>query len=178
MDVALRLSGSAASLLGVLFQLGVVTATIPELRRCPGCRLAGGVAPPQPQAVDTWRPFIENPGAGLVEGRQEPRCPEPRGTRDFYDLTATPLPDGYDPHEYGEKRIYACVLVKGDGQVLGARMLRGTGRAVRDGNLVWTIRLRWEFRPSYPAAEVPSWQRVRLSSGAVDGSVWYPPLLF
>lgn len=177
MDSALRLSGSAASLFGVLFQLAVVSVTIPGFRQCPLCRPIGGIAPPT-QAVDTWRPFVENSGDGWVNGRSEPRCPEPRETGDPYFLDAAPLPDGYDPHAYGQRRVYVCVLVDSGGEVLGARMLRGTGRAVRDGNLVWTIRLRWRFRPAYPAPQAPSWQRVRLSSGAVDGAVWGPPLLF
>lgn len=175
MDAAFRFSGSAASVLGLVSQLILVSVALPGFRSCLGC--GSGGAPPL-QVVDTWRPFVDNPGEGWMDGRSDPLCPEPRERGDPYNLTAAPLPDGYDPHSYGERRVYACVLVGADGEVLTARMLRGTGRAVRDGHLVWTIRLRWQFRPSYPAPRAPSWQRVRLSSGDVDGAVWHPPLLF
>ena len=171
MDKAARFFGWGLSFLGTLFQLSVVVASIPELRTCFDCRPSGPEAEP-PEAVDTWRPFIENPGEAWESGR-EPRCPEPQGRGLHYDLVAAPLPGSYDPHAYGGRRIYACVLVDSAGEVIAARMIGGTGRIGLDRHLVWTIRRSWRFRPD-AWAETASWQRVRLNSGAVDGFVLQP----
>jgi hypothetical protein len=171
MDRPVRLWGWGLSLFGTLFQLSVVLAAIPQLRTCFGCSPIGTAAEP-PEAVDTWRPFIENPG-GDFDARREPRCPEPQGKGSYYDLAGAPLPASYDPHAYGGRRIYACVLVDSEGEVLGARMIGGTGRIGLDRHLLWTIRRSWRFRPD-AWAEGLSWQRVRLNSGPADGSVHAP----
>lgn len=174
MGRATRFIGLGLSLLGTLAQLGIVVAPIPLVPRCPDCRPAGA-APEPTEAIDTWRPFIENPGE-WESGRREPGCPEPQGRDLHYDLLAAPLPEGYDPHNFGARRVYACVLVDPGGGMLDARMAAGTGRAGLDRRLLATIRGRWRFRPD-SWARGASWQRVRLNSGAVDGSVRQDRLL-
>lgn len=177
MEKATRLIGSGLSLLGTLAQLGIVAAPVPRVPRCLDCRPAGA-APEPTEAIDTWRPFIENPGDGWETGRREPRCREPQGRGSDYDLAAAPLPDSYDPHGYGGRRLYACVLVDSEGAVLGARIIAGTGRVGLDRHLLATIRRSWRFRPAGWAEDSASWQRVRINSGSVDGSVRQPLLNF
>lgn len=174
METSTRFIGSSLSLLGTLIQLGIVAAPVPRVPRCLDCR-PPGPAPEPSEAVDTWRPFIENPGR-WESGRRKPECPEPRGREQRYDLAAAPLPAGYDPHSFGARRVYACVLVGGDGATLAARMAGGTGRAGLDRRLLETIRRTWRFKPDSWAEDSASWQRIRLDSGPVDGSVRQPRL--
>ena len=174
MVAGIRLFGSVASAVANALLYGSLLAWWPVIQPCAyGLCVVGEPGPPM--AVDTWRPFIDNPGPSGARSRREPECPEPIGAGDPYDLDAAPLPEGYDPHAYRERQVYACILVGHDGTVLAVRMLSGTGRQARDSSLVRTIRRSWRFRRLYLDAE-PSWQRVRLNSGPVDGAAWDPPL--
>ncbi|HYE29773.1 MAG TPA: hypothetical protein VEA61_16260 [Allosphingosinicella sp.] len=172
----IRLFGWLASGMANVLLYGTLLALWPTLGEC-ALRLCVTGHPGFWVAIDTWRPFIDNPGPGSAAGR-EPQCPAPEATGDAYDLVAAPLPDGYDPHAHGGRAIYACVLVGADGEVLRARMLRGTGEPGGDATLIHTIRRSWSFRTTYQAELAPSWQRVRLDSGPVDGAVWDPPMLY
>lgn len=174
MESATRFIGSGLSLLGTLIQLGIVAAPIPRVPRCFDCGPFGH-APALPEAVDTWRPFIENPGR-WESGRREPTCPEPQARGQRYDLPAAPLPAGYDPHSFGARRVYACVLVDRAGATLAARMIAGPGSAGLDRRLLRAIRGTWRFRADDWAEDSVSWQRVRLNSGDLDGSVRQPTL--
>jgi hypothetical protein len=173
MVAALRLFGSVASGGANLLLYGTILALWPALESC--AHVECGIKDwPPPIAIDTWRPFIDNAGPEGTRSRGDPECPMPRGTGDDYSLEAAPLPGGYDPHGFGERQVYACVLVAADGEILGVRMLQGTGRQGGDAGLVRTIRNSWRFRRHEPEA-APSWQRVRLDSGSVDGPMWHPP---
>lgn len=176
MDLVARLLGYGSAAAGTLFQLAVIAATVPQWPECsnglcfvsnPGLRVE----------VNVWRPFIDNVGDGAAQPEREPRCPAPRGRDDRHGLAAAPLPDGYDPHAWGERSILACVLVARDGEVREVRMLRGTGRAALDRSVVGTIRRSWRFGPDAEDSRPFSWQRVKLSSGSGGGMIYDPPIM-
>jgi hypothetical protein len=167
MDAAARFFGSAISLAGTLCQLGVIAATIP---RFPTCLCRGGDPGPV-TSISIWQPFIDNPRAGDGRSAAEPRCPARGGTGAFYSVAAAPMPPFYDPYAYSEKALYACVLLTGGGKMLDARLLRGTGEAALDRDLISTIRGAWRFRSYAREGRAPSWQRVRLNPGPWDRDV-------
>ncbi len=173
MDAVARLIGSGIALAGTLSQLAVIAATIPGWSEC----LCVTGHPNLQAVVNVWRPFIDNKGADGDRAGREPLCPAPRGWHGRRDLAAAPLPDGYDPHAYGERSLYACVRVARDGEVREVRMLRGTGQAARDRSLVGTIRRSWRFGPDSEDMRPFSWQRVKLSSGPGSAMIYDPPIL-
>jgi len=171
MDMIARLFGSGIAAAGTLSQLAVIAATLPQWSEC----LCAISDPGLTVVVNVWRPFIDNNGEGRVRAGAEPRCPAPRGRDGRHGLAAAPLPDGFDPHAYGTRTLYACVLVAGDGDVRAVRMLRGTGQTARDLSLVETIRAGWQFGPDDEDWRPSSWQRVKLSPGGA--MVYDPPVL-
>ncbi|HEX6376842.1 MAG TPA: hypothetical protein VFZ91_14115 [Allosphingosinicella sp.] len=171
-----RLFGSAASGTANFLLYGTILALWPGLEEC-AQRLCIDAGERPAVTVHIWRPFIDNPGHGAAPVEPEPTCPVPEGKGDLHRLGAAPLPDGYDPHADRQSPRYVCVLVGRRGEVLDARILRGTGRASLDRELVRTVRQSWRFGAAAWEAKSPSWQRVRLDSGSVNGTVWEPPLL-
>jgi hypothetical protein len=175
MDTIARLLGSGTAAAGTLFQLAVIAATLPQWPECASGLCLGGYREWR-VVVDVWRPFVDNAGDG-DRAEREPQCPAPGGRQGHRDLAAAPLPDGYDPHAYGERSLFACVLVAWDGTVREVRMLRGTGQAARDRSLVGTIRRSWRFGPDAEDPRPLSWQRVKLSSGMGGAAIYDPPVL-
>lgn len=176
MTDASRIVASVTAAGGTLLQLAVIAATIPQWPECFN-GLCMGDYPILRVSVDVWRPFIDNSGSDGAAVEREPRCPSPRGWEGGYGLAAAPLPDGYDPHAYGERTLFACVLVTRYGEVREVRMLRGTGWTYRDRSLLETIRGAWRFRVDAADPRPLSWQRVRLNSGPGGASIYDPPIL-
>jgi hypothetical protein len=121
--------------------------------------------------VGIWQPFIDNPRSGRDPAAAEPKCPAPSGRGEDYSLAAAPMPAYYDPHGYSERALYACVLLTAGGKMLDVHLLRGTGDAALDQDLIGTIRQGWRFSSNGPERKAPSWQRVRLNSGLSDRDV-------
>jgi hypothetical protein len=171
MEAIARLFGSGTAAAGTLLQLAVIAATVPQWPECANSSCLGGHGH-RTVITDVWRPFIDNVYDGEAAAEQRPRCPAPIGRDGRHGIAAAPLPDGYDPHAYNEKAIYACVLVTRYGQVREVRMLRGTGRMSRDRSLVETIGATWRFVADSADPRPLSWQRVRLSSRPGEPGPW------
>jgi hypothetical protein len=166
----IRLFGSAGSGLANLLLFGTVTALWP---RPPDCLydLCIGLERVVTVAVDTWKPLIDNPIIGAAK-KKEPECPTPLGG-DNASLVDAPLPGGFDARAYGDRILYACVLVGRSGEVLGAHILRGTRRVEVDRSIVRSIRSDWRFRPGY-ADRRRGWQRVRLNPAPASEALYLP----
>jgi hypothetical protein len=176
MAAGTRIGGSVASGLANLMLFSMISALWPAVGYC-DC-WPGGQGSIEMLTIDTWRPFIDNPGTqGSLDDDPDPRCPEPAG-HDLLNLVDAPLPEGFDPHGYKGKALYACVRVGSEGQVVDAYLTQGSGGAAMDRKLVAEIRRGWSFKadPQYPP--LPRWQRVRLTSGPVTGSVHQPMDMF
>jgi hypothetical protein len=175
MATAGRLLGSGTALTGTMLQLAVIAATVPGFPECDSSQCRSGHPTWLPEQLNIWRPLIDNgplidnEGEGEKQAEREPQCPAPKGRSEGYRLASAPLPEGYDPHGFRGRALYACVLVARDGQVLQARMLRGTGRPALDSSLLSTIREGWSFWPDGEDPRPASLQRVRLSSGRPAG---------
>jgi hypothetical protein len=166
--------GSSGSLVANLLLLAVME-NVSE----PPWGIGYGVSDTRTQAahvlepLDSWRPFMDDPGWG---GQRRRSCPEPRATHAGGVLPQAPLPPGYDPYAPREQPFHACLLVSSDGEILSAKLLGSSGSASLDGRIMALIATRWQVEP--PAgANAPSWQRVRLNAGPDEGEVYESPVL-
>lgn len=159
MDMRARFYGFGASLLGTVFQLAVIVATVPAFARPVPCLHCHGF---EPFLVPGWTPFIENLGAG-ERSSEVARCPGPQIAGTTFRLDHAPLPEAFRPFDYPET-VLACVKVDSAGSVGSVRLLAGTGKADLDRRLLRTIDRQWRFAPRSEVATRPGWQRVRLSN--------------
>jgi hypothetical protein len=131
-------------------------------------------APTGPKLIETWRPFIDDPGAGAYRKKT---CPQPRSKSAAQRLALAPLPPGYDPHAPREEPLHACILVQADGTIVAVRLLGSTGRRGLDARLRATIVSSWTVTGASGAGSV-AWHRVRLNSGPDEGEVYDPGLTY
>ena len=162
----IRLCGSAASLAGTLFQLGVIAATIPAVRECSRGLCWRGGDPGLIEVYYGWGPYLDNQGEGALPPKDR-RCPGRQAAGSPFRLDHAPLPAGFNPHGFPND-IIACVKLRPGGSVTAVRLLTGTGKRDLDRQVLRSIHRRWRFRPVEAGAGDPSWQRVRLSAGYRD----------
>ncbi|HEY7811099.1 MAG TPA: hypothetical protein VIA98_12040 [Allosphingosinicella sp.] len=124
--------------------------------------------------IETWRPFVDDPGWG---GSRRKSCPEPRSTRAGGAVPQAPLPSGYDPYAPLEQPFHACLLVAGDGRILKTKLIGSSGSARTDGRILALIATRW--RMGAPGeGRGPEWLRVRLNAGPDEGEIREPYLAY
>jgi hypothetical protein len=166
--------GTSGSMIANLLLLAVME-NVSE----PPWGLGYGVGDTRTQAVhvleplDSWRPFIDDPGGG---GPRRRSCPEPRATHAGGVLPRAPLPRTYDPYAPREQPFHACLLVSRDGEILSAKLLGSSGSLSLDGRILALIATHWRVDPP-EEANAASWQRVRLNAGPDEGEVYEPPVL-
>jgi hypothetical protein len=145
-----------------------------------GAVAAGWPSPPEwlPVHTSDWGPVVVQLGftpyitAGSGYGwsaRNGPQCPIPHATGWSYLLQDAPLPWQFDPASSADERLYACVRLDAQGEVLGVGLIEVDGRPAATA-LIETIRREWRFLPLYE--QEGGWVSVRLNYGLAE-----PPLI-
>lgn len=156
--------GRGLSLLGTVFQLGVVAGMAPPDWRLHGVYRAEwvghgfGLYP-----LFVWAPHIENLGEGrpaFLGGR----CPGRQLTGVPFQIAEYPLPVDYDPHGYPNADVVACFRLDSRGAIERVQLVNGTGRAALDRRLLRELFREWRFVPADQGGGASAWQRVRLNS--------------
>ncbi|HEY0411541.1 MAG TPA: hypothetical protein VGD66_00175 [Allosphingosinicella sp.] len=162
MSTGLRLFGSSGSLVANLLLFGTIVALWPSVRECRGQAMCWHGDPVLDIATLGWRPFLDNPDRPDALARPDRLCPGQAYGFGFR-LDETPLPAAFDPYGYPNRRLHACVLTSGSGEVRAARLMGGTGDAALDRSMIAYVLRRWRLEPTSDAV-TGGWQRIRLNA--------------
>jgi len=158
--VADRLLATLGSAIGNCTLFGAVIAGWPGLP--PWTPEAYGRAGPPIVLQLPFRPYIVAPASDHWEGKSQARCPRPEVGGWQFDLSNAPLPSGFDPVAWSHERLYACVRVGDEGQVLGVSLI-GAFEPASANAMIEQVRRDWRFSPQY-GQDGSGWAKVRINA--------------
>ena len=109
----------------------------------------------------SWSPYLDN-----AEERDDPvqRCrPEGSQTPPPVRLTDFEFPQSFETDSFPRRARFACILTRGDGRILAARLPQPIFGGQADREMIATIMAKGRF--SGRGGDAIGWQRVRLNPG-------------